>query len=205
MILELNPQSIDQRQIIQIVNYLNQGGIAIVPSDTVYAVVCSLSNKKGLDNLAAYKGSTLNKLKFSLIFNDFTQLSAYTSPIDRSIFRLLKTNLPGPFTFILNAHKNVSKLFLSKRSEMGMRMPDNAIIQEIIKQLGNPLASTSLHKEHGDTDSYFTDPDEIYEQFEDEFGLIVLGGTGNNVPSTIIDCSQGEINIIRQGLGIIKT
>jgi tRNA A37 threonylcarbamoyladenosine synthetase subunit TsaC/SUA5/YrdC len=84
-------------------------------------------------------------------------------------------------------------------------MPDNAIIQEIIKQLGNPLASTSLHKEHGDTDSYFTDPDEIYEQFEDEFGLIVLGGTGNNVPSTIIDCSQGEINIIRQGLGILKT
>ena len=203
MIVELDRNSIDDRKIKQIVDHLKDGGIAIVPTDTIYAIVCNLHSQKGLEKLALYKKEKIAKVKFSLLFNDFDQLAAYTAPIDRSIFRLLKSKLPGPFTFILEANKQVVKLFSASRTEIGMRIPDNKIINSIINTLGYPLASTSLHHTEDNIRVYFSEPTEIYEYFSDKIDLIVLGGAGNLTPSTVVDCTQGEPVITRQGLGIL--
>ena len=204
MIIEIDPQSIDTRKINQIVQHLLGGGIAILPTDTVYAVVCNLHSPKGLNNLALFKNEKLNKLKFSLLFHDFSQLAAYTAPIERPIFRLLKNNLPGPFTFILKANTQVAKLFSSSKTEIGMRIPANTILDAILKSLGQPLASTSLHHIEDEIRVYYSDPLEIYEHFSDKIDVIVLGGTGLLTHSTIVDCTEGNAIITRQGLGILS-
>ena len=204
MIIEIDPKSIDTRKINQVVKHLLAGGIAIVPTDTIYAVVCNLHSPKGLNNLALFKNEKLNKLKFSLLFHDFSQLAAYTAPIERPIFRLLKNNLPGPFTFILKANTQVAKLFSSSKTEIGMRISDNAILDAILDALGQPLASTSLHHIEDEIRVYYSDPSEIYEHFSDKIDVIVLGGTGLLTHSTIVDCTEGDAIITRQGLGILS-
>lgn len=203
MIIDIDPQSIDTRKIKTIVKHLNNDGIAIVPTDTVYAVVCKLHSSKALNTLASFKKEKLNKLKFSLLLHDFTQLAAYTAPIDRPLFRLLKNNLPGPFTFILRANTLVAKLFSSKKNEIGMRIPNNTIIAAILDELGQPLASTSLHHLNDEVRVYYSDPTEIYDHFSTTVDLIVLGGMGNLIHSTVVDCSEDKVTITRQGLGIL--
>ena len=204
MIIEIDPQSIDKRKIQQIVQELNKGSIAIVPTDTIYAVVCKLNSTKGLAALALFKKEKIGKLKCSLLFHDFSQLAAYTAPIDRPIFRLLKNNLPGPFTFILKSSNQVGKFFSSSKVEIGMRIPDNEIIKEILCSLDAPLVSTSLHHIEDEIRVYYSDPTEIYEHFSDKIDVIVLGGTGLLTHSTIVDCTQGDAIITRQGLGILS-
>jgi tRNA threonylcarbamoyl adenosine modification protein (Sua5/YciO/YrdC/YwlC family) len=205
MIIEINPNNIDSRLIQGAVDVLKKGGIIIFPTDTVYAMGCDLFHKKALNNLARLKNTKLNKTNFSVICHDLSNISDYVKPIDRSIFKLLKNSLPGPFTFILTATAAVPKLFDSKKKEIGIRVPDNPIILEIVKLLGNPIATTSLHNEEDEIQEYFTDASIIYERFagNHDIDLIIDGGVGRLEGSTVVDCTNG-VEIIRQGLGILE-
>jgi tRNA threonylcarbamoyl adenosine modification protein (Sua5/YciO/YrdC/YwlC family) len=203
MFIEINPENIDSRLIGQVVESLRKGAIIIFPTDTVYAVGCDVSNKKALAELAKWKGVKLQKAHFSIICSDLSQVSEYVKQLDRGVFRLLKQNLPGPFTFILEATTEVSKLFDSSKKEIGIRIPDNKIVQAIVEELGKPMATTSLHNEDDEIADYFVDPSIIYERFDDEFEYIIDGGPGRLEASTIVDCTAGDAQIVRQGIGQI--
>lgn len=204
MIIEINPSNIDNRLIDQAVKSLQKGDIIIFPTDTVYSMGCDLRNKKALEKLATLKDIKLKKSNFSIICNDLSNLSEYVKHIDRPTFKLLKNSLPGPFTFILNATQEVTKIFDSNKKEIGIRIPDNNIILEIVKKLGNPIATTSLHNDEDQILDYFTDPNTIYENYHDKVDLIIDGGAGKLEASTVINCTDGSPEIIRQGIGIIN-
>jgi len=204
MLVEINPDNIDKRLIQQAVDILKKGGIIIFPTDTVYSMGCDLFNKKGLNELAHRKGLKLNKANFSIICHDLSNLSDYVKQIDRSIFKLLKQSLPGPFTFILAANSIVPKLFDSNKKEIGIRIPNNRILLEIVELLGNPIATTSLHNDEDGIQDYFADPYAIYERYDDTIAMIIDGGFGHLEASTVIDCTSGAPEIVRQGIGIIE-
>jgi tRNA threonylcarbamoyl adenosine modification protein (Sua5/YciO/YrdC/YwlC family) len=201
MIIEINPQNIDDRLINQATDVLKKGGIIIFPTDSVYSMGCDLYNKNALAKLAKLKGVKLNKAKFSIICHNLSDLSNYVKQIDRPTFKLLKQHLPGPFTFILTATNEIPKLFDSNRKEIGIRIPDNQIILKIAETLGKPIATTSLHDDEDTFLDYFNDPYEIYQRFDDEVDLVVDGGYGKLHASTIIDCTSGVPIIVRQGIG----
>lgn len=203
MLVEINPRNIDSRLITQAVEVLKKGGLIIFPTDTVYSMGCDLRNKKALENLAKFKGIKLSKANFSIICHDLSNLSEYVKHIDRPTFKLLKHSFPGPFTFIMNATSEVTKIFDSNKKEIGIRIPDNAIILEIVEKLGNPIATTSLHNDEDTFLDYFADPYAIYEKYEDSVEMIIDGGAGNLEASTIVDCTGDVAKIIRQGAGII--
>ncbi|MFN5910409.1 MAG: L-threonylcarbamoyladenylate synthase [Bacteroidota bacterium] len=201
MIIEINPFNIDQRLIKQAAEILKKGGIIVFPTDTVYSMGCDLYNKKALAQLAKLKGLKPGKANFSIICHDLSNLSEYVKQIDRPVFKLLKQNLPGPFTFILNATTEVARLFDSNKHEIGIRIPNHPIILEIVKELGNPVATTSLHNNDDQIQEYFADPFAIYEKFDDTVDLIIDGGFGNLDGSTVIDCTGPEPTVMRQGIG----
>lgn len=204
MFIEINPHNIDSRLITQIVDLLKKGEIIIIPTDAVYVIACDVCNKKGLNKLADWKKVKLSKANFSIICSDMSQVAEYVKQLDKNTFRLLKHNLPGPFTFILDATNEVSKLFDSNKKEIGIRIPDNAIVSAIVTKLGNPLAVTTLIDEEDEIMEYFVDPSEIYQRHDDDVALIVDGGLGKLETSTIVDCTGGGAEIIRQGVGIIE-
>lgn len=204
MFIEINPSNIDERLINQCVEILQKGGIIIFPTDSVYAVGCDLYNKQGLQQLAKFKNIKLNKARFSIISHNISELSKYIKQIDRPIFKLLKQNLPGPFTFILQATNEIPRLFDSNRKEIGIRIPANAIILRIVEKLGRPIATTSLHDDEDTLLDYFNDPYEIYQRYEDQVDLVIDGGYGKLEASTIVDCTNGYPEIIRQGIGEIE-
>jgi tRNA threonylcarbamoyl adenosine modification protein (Sua5/YciO/YrdC/YwlC family) len=199
MLVEINPNNIDLRKIEEIVHALKKGNIIIFPTDSVYNIGCDLYNKKGLQNLAKFKALKLNKSKFSIICLSLSDITIYTKPIDRMTFKVLKHNLPGPFTFILNASSEVQKIFDSKRKEIGIRIPDNKILQKIIEELGNPLATSSLNDNEDEILEYFIDPKEMYQRFSKDVAIVIDGGFGNLKPSTLVDLTDGVAKIIRQG------
>jgi tRNA threonylcarbamoyl adenosine modification protein (Sua5/YciO/YrdC/YwlC family) len=201
MLVEINPNNIDSRLIKQAVDVLKKGGVIIFPTDTVYSMGCDLFNKKALNNLAKLKDIKLNKAQFAIICHDLSHLSDYVKQIDRPIFKLLKQSLPGPFTFIMNATNEIPRLFDTNRKEIGIRIPDNNIILEIVRELGNPIATTSLHNQEDEIMDYFTDPYAIYERYDDDVEMIIDGGYGNLEASTVIDCTGSAPEIIRQGIG----
>ena len=203
MLVEINPRNIDSRLITQAVEVLKKGGLIIFPTDTVYSMGCDLRNKKALENLAKFKGIKLSKANFSIICHDLSNLSEYVKHIDRPTFKLLKHSFPGPFTFIMNATSEVTKIFDTNKKEIGIRIPDNAIILEIVEKLGNPIATTSLHNDEDTFLDYFADPYAIYEKYEESVEMIIDGGAGNLEASTIVDCTGDVAKIIRQGAGII--
>lgn len=204
MYVEINPDNIDKRLVQQAVDILKKGGVIIFPTDTVYSMGCDLFNKKGLNELANLKGLKLNKANFSIICHDLSNLSDYVKQIDRPIFKLLKQSLPGPFTFILTANNIVPKLFDSNKKEIGIRIPDNKILLAIVELLGNPIATTSLHNDEDGIQDYFADPYAIYERYDDTIAMIIDGGNGRLQASTVIDCTSGAPEIVRQGIGIIE-
>lgn len=204
MFVEINPYNIDNRLIDQIVRELRKGELVIFPTDTVYAVGCDVKNKKGLAELAKWKDVKLNQANFSMICSDLSQVSDYVKPLDKASYRLLKHNLPGPFTFILDATNEVSKLFDASKKEIGIRIPDNAIAIALVKALGNPMASTSLHDNEDEITDYFVDPTSIYERYDEEVANIIDGGLGKLEASTIVNLTNGEVEIIRQGIGKIE-
>lgn len=203
MFIEINPDNIDQRLIQQAVDFLRKGQIIIFPTDTVYAVGCDVMNKKALQELAKWKDVKLNKANFSIVCEDLSQVSEYVKQMDRTVFRILKHHLPGPFTFILDATNEVSKLFDASKKEIGIRIPDNPIVHALVQALGNPLAVTSLHDSEDEIMDYFVDPASIYERYDDQVAMIIDGGHGKLDASTIVDCTGGAVEIIRQGIGEI--
>jgi tRNA threonylcarbamoyl adenosine modification protein (Sua5/YciO/YrdC/YwlC family) len=200
MLLKIYPDNPNPRHIRTVVDCLKGGGIVIFPTDTIYALGCDIYKTRAIERVAQIKGTKREKANFSFLCYDLSQLSDFTKPINNDVFKLMKSSLPGPFTFILNANNNVPKLFQSKKKTLGIRVPDNNIISEIIHELGNPITSTSIHDED-DIIEYTTDPELIHEKFQDKVDIVIDGGYGDNEPSTIIDCTGDDIEIIREGKG----
>jgi tRNA threonylcarbamoyl adenosine modification protein (Sua5/YciO/YrdC/YwlC family) len=200
MLIRLYEENIDQRKINQITDVLKNGGIIIYPTDTVYSIGCDIMNQKAVEKVAKIKGIQVEKSRFSFICHDLSHLSDYTRPIPNHIFKLMRRNLPGPFTFILEANNNVPRYFKGKKKTVGIRVPNNDIIREIVRELGNPIFSSSVH----DSDeilAYTTDPELIHEEWENQVDIVIDGGFGGNEVSTIVDCTNDEIVIIREGKG----
>jgi tRNA threonylcarbamoyl adenosine modification protein (Sua5/YciO/YrdC/YwlC family) len=200
MLLKLYEKNPDQKQIDKVVDLLRHGGVIIYPTDTVYGLGCDITKARAVERVARIKGIKPEKAKFSFICSDLSHLSDFARNVDNQTFKLMKSNLPGPFTFILNASTHVPKSIKANRKTVGIRIPDNNIILEIVRQLGNPILTTSL-KEDDDILEYPTDPELIYEEYGDLVDAVIDGGYGGMVPSTIIDCSEGEPELIRTGLG----
>ncbi len=203
MLLKIYPENPNPKDIRQVVDVLRNGGIIIYPTDTVYGLGCDITNAKAVEMVARYKGVKVEKSNFSFICSNLSQLSDFTRPVSNQVFKLLKRYLPGPFTFILHANSNVPKYFKGKKKTVGIRIPDNSIITEIVRELGNPIMSTSIHDED-EIIEYTTDPELIHEKFIDIADLVIDGGYGNNIPSTIIDCTEEIPVIVRQGKGIFE-
>ena len=200
--LKIYPENPNPKQIKRAVDILNKGGLIIYPSDTVYALGCDINNKSALERVARIKGVKLEKANFSFVCKDLSHLSDYVKQIDTSTFKILKRSLPGPYTFILPGGNNLPSVFKRKK-EVGIRVPDNAIVHAIVDALGNPIISTSIHDED-EIIEYTTDPELIYEKWQDKVDLIIDGGYGGNVPSTIIDLTSGEPELIREGRGSLE-
>ena len=203
-LIEINPYYVDPKIINKAVNLLKQGEIIIFPTDTLYAMGCDLMNKKAIREMARLKKIKPNKINFSLLCADLSDLSKYVKQIDRSTYKLLKSNLPGPFTFILNASNEIPRLFDSNKPEVGIRIPQNDIVSALVNSLGNPIVASSLNNEEDDIQPYFYEPISIYEKFGNEIPLIIDGGNGTLDASTVVSCLNGEVEIIRQGKGILN-
>ncbi len=200
MLIRLYDENPNLKEILKIVEILRDGGVIIYPTDTIYGIGCDITKSKAVERVARIKKINPEKTALSFIFSDLSHISDYCKPLNNSIFKLLKKNLPGPFTFILDANSNVPKLFKSSKKSLGIRIPNNNIIREIIRELGNPILSTSVHDEDTIIE-YTTDPELIHEKFGDLVDLVIDGGYGGNVPSTIVDCTGDEPVITRVGKG----
>ncbi len=183
----------------KVVAVLRNGGLVIYPTDTVYGLGCDITNSKALERIARIKGIKLEKANFSFVCHDLSNLSDYVKQIDTPTFKILKHNLPGPYTFILPGNNNLPKEF-KKKTTVGIRVPDNAIALEIVKQLGNPIVSTSIHDEDAVLE-YSTDPELIFEKWQNLVDVVIDGGYGDNMGSTIVDLSGYEPVLIRAGKG----
>jgi tRNA threonylcarbamoyl adenosine modification protein (Sua5/YciO/YrdC/YwlC family) len=195
-IYDKNPNS---RGIEKAVNILKKGGLIIYPTDTVYGLGCDITNNKALEKVAKIKGVRLDKAKFSFICYDLSNLSEYVKHIDTPTYKILKRALPGPFTFILKGSNNLPTVFKKKKT-VGIRIPNNNIVREIVKELGNPIISTSIYDED-DLIEYTTDPELIFEKWKDKVDLVIDGGYGDNVPSTVIDLTSDDLEVLRVGKG----
>lgn len=203
MLVKIHPDNPDKRKIKTVADCLREGGVIIYPTDTVYGIACDMNNLKALERVARIKGVKREMANFSLICYNLSHLADFCRPMETSTFKIMKKALPGPFTFILKANSNVPKIFKSKKSTIGIRVPDNNIAREIVKELGNPVISTSLKENHG-ADEYLTEPERIHEKYGKLVDMVVDGGPGYNEASTIIDCTNSKPEIIRQGIGIIE-
>lgn len=198
-IYENNPNEVAIKKVVEV---LKNGGLVIYPTDTVYGLGCDITNTKALERIAKIKGVKLEKANFSFICSDLSHISDYIKQIDTSTFKILKRALPGPYTFILPGNNNLPKEF-KKKTTVGIRVPDNAIALEMVRQLGNPIVSTSIH----DVDEvleYSTDPELIFEKWQNLVDLVIDGGYGDNIGSTIIDLSGFEPVVIREGKGSLE-
>lgn len=195
-IYEDNP---NEAAIKKVVEVLKNGGLIIYPTDTVYGLGCDITNVKAVEKVAKIKGIKLEKANLSFICSDLSHISDYVKQIDTATFKILKRALPGPYTFILPGNSNLPKVFKNKKT-VGIRVPDNNIIRAIVKELGNPIISTSIHDED-EVLEYSTDPELIFEKWQYQIELVIDGGYGDNVPSTIIDLSGNEPEVIREGKG----
>jgi len=203
MLLHIHPENPQERNIKTVVDTLQSGGIIVFPTDTVYALGCSLFDHKAVTRIARLKNIKPDKAKFSILVHSLSNLSEYAKPIDNNLFRLMKSVLPGPYTFILSASSNVPKIFETRKKTIGIRYPDNIIVQQIIEKLGHPIVSTSLHSDADDYLDYIVDPELIHDKYEKLVDLVISGGWGGIEPSTVIDCSNDELEIIREGKGSV--
>ncbi|KJS04505.1 MAG: translation factor Sua5 [Flavobacteriales bacterium BRH_c54] len=202
MLIKIYPENPDERRIQQVIDVLKKGGVIVYPTDSVYSMGCDMANKRAVEKMAQLKGVKLEEANFSLICYDLSNISEYTVQFGTDIYKMMKRALPGPYTFILNANKNIPKLFQSKKQTIGIRVPDNNIARTIVNQLGNPMLSTSVHDDD-EILEYTTDPELIHERYDGQVDLVIDGGFGNNEASTVIDCT-GEIpEIVRQGIGVV--
>lgn len=198
-IYEENPS---EAAIKKVVNVLKNGGLVIYPTDTVYGLGCDITNTRALERLAKLKGIKLEKANFSFVCSSLSNLSDYVKQIDTPTFKILKRALPGPYTFILPGNNDLPKEFRKKKT-VGIRVPNNTVVRQIVEQLGNPIVSTSIHDDD-EVIEYSTDPELIFEKWQHKVDVVIDGGYGENIPSTIIDLTGHEPEIIREGKGDVN-
>tara|TARA_B100000767_G_scaffold144281_1_gene136157 strand:- start:8901 stop:9521 length:621 start_codon:yes stop_codon:yes gene_type:complete len=200
-LLKIFPENPNPKAIKKVIEVLKKGGVIIYPTDTIYGLGCDITNLKALERIAKIKGIKLERSNFSFICQDLSNLSDYVTQIDNSTFKLLKRTLPGPYTFILPGASTLPHPFKKKKT-VGIRIPDNTIALEIVKSLGNPIVSTSIHDED-ELLEYTTDPELIFEKWSSKVDLVIDGGYGDNTPSTVVEVKDSEITILREGKGTI--
>jgi tRNA threonylcarbamoyl adenosine modification protein (Sua5/YciO/YrdC/YwlC family) len=203
MLLHIHPDNPQPRNINTVVDCLRSGGVIIYPTDTIYGIGCDIYNQQAIERICRIKNIQSKNANFSFICRDLSHLSDYARNIDTPVFRLLKSALPGPYTFILEATKEVPKLLKTKKDTVGIRVPDHIICQTIVQELGHPLMSASLPM---DSDvEYFTDPEIIHEIFGKQVDIVIDSGIGNMIASTVIDCTGSEPELVREGAGNWET
>lgn len=200
MLLRINTENPEKRKIKQVIDILKRGGVIIYPTDTVYGLGCDIFNQKAVERICQLRKLDPKKAHLSFMCNDISQIAKFAHQIDNETFRLLKRNLPGPFTFVLKSNNEVPKMFKNKKRTIGVRIPDNRIIQTIIEELGHPILTTSL-KSDDHILEYFTDPIDIFDDFKKLVDAVIDGGIGGNMPSTVVDCTSSEFEILREGAG----
>lgn len=198
--IKLYPENPDMRKVSRIVDILRDGGIIIYPTDTVYGMGCDIHNQRAIERIARIKGIKPKHHNFSFICYDLSNISEYTRALSTPVFKIMKKALPGPYTFILEANNNVPKILNSNKKTVGIRVPDHAIPRLLVKELGSPILTTSI-RDDDDVIEYSTDPELIFEKFRDLVDIVIDGGYGNNVASTILDCTGDDIEVVREGLG----
>jgi tRNA threonylcarbamoyl adenosine modification protein (Sua5/YciO/YrdC/YwlC family) len=198
MLIRLHPQNPQPRLVKQVVDCLKKGGVIIYPTDTIYGLGCDIAQQKAVERICQIKNIEPSKAQLSFICRNLSHLSDYTKGIDTPLYRILKHYLPGPFTFILPASKQVPNIVQSKKATIGLRIPDNTICQHILEELGNPILSASLP---GDMVEEYTDPEVMYERFGKQVDMVIDGGPGGMEPSTIVDCTAEPYSVLRHGLG----
>tara|TARA_B100000902_G_scaffold398869_1_gene467298 strand:- start:38102 stop:38716 length:615 start_codon:yes stop_codon:yes gene_type:complete len=200
MIVSINPENPNKRKIKIVIECILDGGVIVYPSDTVYSLGCCIFNRKAVERVAKIKNLNIKKKNFSIVCSDISHISKFTNKIDNNIFKLLKRNLPGPFTFILDANNKIPKIFKIKKKSIGVRIPEHIIPLTIVKMLNNPIISTSV-KDDNQILEYITDPILIDKEIGKKVDIIIDSGFIGNIPSTIVDCTNKKIDIIRQGKG----
>lgn len=200
MLLKIYPENPNPKAIQRVVECLQDGGVIIYPTDTIYGIGCDIFKQKSIERITQILGDKKKKSAMTFICHDLSNLSDYTKPISNNVFKAMKKALPGPFTFILEANNNVPKLLQSNKKTVGIRVPDNNIVREIVEKLGHPILSTSV-KDDDEIVEYTTDPELIHEKYGDLVDIVIDGGYGDNVPSTVVNCVDGEIEIVREGKG----
>jgi len=203
MLIKIHPENPSERHIKMVTECLLNGGVIIYPTDTVYGLGCSISSSKAIERVVRIKGIRPEKANFSFICSDLSNLSLYSKPIPNTIYKMMKRHLPGPYTFIIDANNNVPRIFHSRKKTVGIRVPDNNIPLDIVRTLGNPIMSTSIHDED-DLIEYTTNPELIHEKYERMVDMVIDGGFGGNIPSTVIDCTTDVPIVIRKGKGSVE-
>lgn len=202
-LIKIHPINPEMRKINRVVEILRNGGIIVYPTDTIYGIGCDLMNRKSIARLCKIMEIKPNKLDLSFICNDLSQISEFVKRVDTPVFKLLKSSLPGAFTFLLESSSKVPKILDVNKTTVGIRIPDHNIPRVIVAELGNPLITTSI-KDDDHIKEYTTEPEEIYEDFKYKVDVVVDGGAGGNIPSTVIDCTGPELVMVRKGLGEIE-
>jgi len=203
MLLKINPDNPEGRKIRQAVETLDDGGVIIYPTDTVYGLGCDIYNSKAVDRICKLRGLDPVKARLSFICKDIGQVAEFSQQIDNTVFRLMKKHLPGPFTFVLKSNSQVPKMFKNRKRTIGVRVPDNNICQALVEGLGWPILTASL-KNDDEILEYFTDPRDIYEDFKKLVDIVIDGGIGSNHPSTVVDCTGSEPIVLREGTGVLE-
>lgn len=201
--IRLYEQNPDPKRVQQIVDVLRDGGVIIYPTDTVYGMGCDITNQRAVERICKIKGINPKKHNFSFVCADLSNIAQYTRMITKPVFKMMKKGLPGPFTFILEASSHVPKILHSNKKTVGIRVPDHSISRAIVEELGQPILSTSIYDED-EVIEYSTDPELIFEKYQHLVDIVIDGGYGQNVASTILDCTGDEVELIRQGLGQLE-
>jgi tRNA threonylcarbamoyl adenosine modification protein (Sua5/YciO/YrdC/YwlC family) len=199
-LIRIHPLNPEARKISRVVDVLRKGGIIVYPTDTIYGIGCDLMNRKSIERLCHIMDIKPHKLDLSFICHDLSQISEFVKRIDTPVFKLLKKTLPGPYTFILESSSKVPKILDVNKKTVGIRIPDHAIPRTIVAELTHPLITSSI-KDDDRIKEYTTEPEEIYEDFKNKVDIVIDGGAGRNIPSTVVDCTGEELTIIRKGLG----
>lgn len=203
MFLQIHPVNPESRKVKQAAEALLKGSVLVIPTDTIYALACDLYQYKAFEQICRIKEVKPDKANFSVLFDSLKGISSFTRPFDRNVYKLLNRCLPGPYTFILEAGNDVPSVFRSKKKTIGVRIPDNRIVHALMELTGHPLVATSIH-DPDEIREYPTDPEIIREEYSNRVDLIIDGGTGRNLPSTVIDCTGSEPVLIREGAGDIS-
>lgn len=201
--IRLYEENPDPRRVRQIVEVLRNGGVIIYPTDTVYGMGCDITNQKAVEKICRIKGINPKKHNFSFVCADLSNISHYTRVITKPVFKMMKKGLPGPFTFILEASSHVPKILHSNKKTVGIRVPNHGVPRAIVEELGQPILSTSIRDED-EIIEYSTDPELIFEKYQNQVDIVIDGGYGSNVPSTILDCTGEEVVVVREGLGQLE-